>query len=139
MELTDLIRNEMLQTIQNQIDGDAGIPGRIEFYDNTGTLLALVSLSPISMVITKGTGIFVDVMPYLRGIVVAEGIAKSWILFNADNLPIFNGSCGDADHIITTKDIIFNSGGLDWHVNDVIIIEELSLEIPVGHNDYILV
>jgi hypothetical protein len=136
MEIKDVTRNNIIQIIQNLIDGNLSLPGRIEFYDNTGIqILATANLAPASMVITNGVGLFVDIMPYLRAAVTYPGFVNRWSIINNNNLVILTGTCGDQNN--TDKDIVFNTDTLEWQVNDIIIIKELSLTIPAGNNDYI--
>jgi hypothetical protein len=136
MEIKNVTRNNIIQIIQNLIDGTLGFPGRIEFYDNTGVqILATANLAPTSMVITNGVGLFIDIMPYLHAAVTYPGTANRWAIINHNDLTILTGTCGDQAH--TDKDIVFNTVNLEWEVNDVIVIEELLLTIPAGNNDYI--
>jgi hypothetical protein len=135
MEINNITRSSVLTAIQSLIDLDSLSPGRIEFYDNTGILLATAGLAPISMTISSGIGSFINIMPYLRATVIYQGTANRWSLINYNDVVIFTGTCGDQSHL--DKDIVFNTITLDWNVNDVVIIGKLSLTIPSGTNDYL--
>jgi hypothetical protein len=129
MTLPDLTRDTLLRALQGLIDGSSENPGRIEFYDKQNILLATAALATVSMIIHKGNGVFVNVVPYLRATVTLGGIADNWIIINANDIPIISGTCGDQNNR-NNKDIIFNTQDLQWNENDVVVIEELSIEIP---------
>lgn len=135
MELKEHIRNMTIEAIKSQIDGNVGSPGKIVFQNSIGEELARAYFAPTSMVVHRGKGTFFNISPYLRGTVTTAGYANRWSIQDANNTPLISGTCGDQQHL--DKDIIFNTEDLHWYLNDVIVIEELTIEIPAGNNDYI--
>lgn len=134
MEIQDSLRNTILTSIQSHIDGNPiGTPGRIEFYDNTGVLLVTAMFNKFSMIITRGIGLFINTIPYLRGNIVTGGTAYSWAILNATGDILMIGSCGDRNNL--NHDIIFDSRV--WSVGDVVVVTDLTLTVPSGSNSYI--
>jgi hypothetical protein len=127
------IRNDLIRMIQSLIDAHG--QGKIIFKDNTNAQLAIANLAPQSMVINNGVGIFVNITPYLRANVIQQGMVNRWSIVDAVGVDILTGTIGNQKNL--GKDITFNTNDFMWNVGDVVVIEELSLTIPSGQNDYI--
>lgn len=135
MELTDLTRSKMVDSVKNEIEGGASPVGKFEFYDKTGTFIVVLTLADPCMTIVNGVGTFNDITPNLHGTVQASngGLANRWAMKDSDNLTVLTGTCGDPSN--TGKDIQFNK--LDWDDYDNISITGFSFTQPTGSNDYI--
>lgn len=135
MELTDLTRSQMVNSIKDEIEGGASTTGKFEFYDKSGTFIVALALNYPCMTIVNGVGTFDDTTPYLKGTVQPGngGLANRWAFKDSDDKVVLTGTVGDAGN--TDKDIVFNER--QWNDYDNISITGLTLTVPTGSNDYV--